>query len=143
MRVKRTHAGLAEWQTRPTQNRLSVRTCGFKSHIRHRSPVSGAGSFVRVWIGWLEFDILLGDVHSLKQKRSVVRPLVADLRRLEVSVAEVGEHELHRRARVGVAVTSGDPAHVTRVLDAAERLVAERPEIELLSAQRRLASSDD
>ncbi|MGB3910819.1 MAG: DUF503 domain-containing protein [Pseudolysinimonas sp.] len=96
-----------------------------------------------MWIGWLEFDILLGDVHSLKQKRSVVRPLVADLRRLEVSVAEVGEHELHRRARVGVAVTSGDPAHVTRVLDAAERLVAERPEIELLSARRRIANGGD
>ncbi len=36
MRRERTCAGLAEWQTRPTQNRLSERTCGFKSHIRHR-----------------------------------------------------------------------------------------------------------
>ncbi|MDT5143002.1 MAG: uncharacterized protein QOI79_2356, partial [Mycobacterium sp.] len=34
-----------------------------------------------MWIGWLEFDLLLGDVHSLKQKRSVVRPIVAELRR--------------------------------------------------------------
>jgi hypothetical protein len=96
-----------------------------------------------VWIGWLEFDILLGDVHSLKQKRAVIRPLVADLRRLEVSVAEVGDHDVHRRTRVGVAVTSGDAAQVTRVLDTAERLVAERPEIQLLSARRRLTSSDD
>ena len=29
-----------------------------------------------MWIGWLEFDLLLGDVHSLKQKRSVVRPVL-------------------------------------------------------------------
>jgi uncharacterized protein YlxP (DUF503 family) len=143
VRPVRTHAGLAEWQTRPTQNRLSVRTCGFKSHIRHRCGVSSAGTVGRVWIGWLEFDILLGDVHSLKQKRAVIRPLVAELRRLEVSVAEVGDHDLHRRARIGVAVTAGDSAHVTRVLDGAERLVAERPEIELLSARRRLANSDD
>ncbi len=28
-------AGLAEWQTRSTQNALSERACGFKSHIRH------------------------------------------------------------------------------------------------------------
>lgn len=96
-----------------------------------------------MWIGWLEFDILLGDVHSLKQKRAIVRPLVAELRRLEVSVAEVGDHDLHRRARIGVAVASGDSAQVTRVLDTAERLVAERPEVELLSARRRLVSSDD
>lgn len=30
-----TCAGLAEWQTRGTQNALSERACGFKSHIRH------------------------------------------------------------------------------------------------------------
>jgi hypothetical protein len=41
-----------------------------------------------VWIGWLEFDLLLGDVHSLKQKRSVVRPIIAELqRRFSVSAA--------------------------------------------------------
>src|SRR5436189_1737145 len=28
-----------------------------------------------MWIGWIEFDFLLGDVHSLKQKRSLVRPM--------------------------------------------------------------------
>ena len=45
-----------------------------------------------MWIGWIEFDILLGDVHSLKEKRSVVRPLLAELkRRFDVSVAEVGD----------------------------------------------------
>ncbi len=96
-----------------------------------------------MWIGWLEFDLLLGDVHSLKQKRGVVRPILAELRRLEVSAAEVGDQDLHRRARLGVAVTAGDAAHVHRVLDAAERLVAERPEVELLSARRGLARSDD
>ena len=34
-----------------------------------------------MWIGWLEFDLLLGDVHSLEQKRSVIRPVIAELRR--------------------------------------------------------------
>ncbi|MDN6200886.1 MAG: DUF503 family protein, partial [Micrococcaceae bacterium] len=32
-----------------------------------------------MWFGWVEFDVLLGDVHSLKAKRAVVRPLVAEL----------------------------------------------------------------
>jgi hypothetical protein len=62
-----------------------------------------------MWIGWLEFDLLLGDVHSLKQKRSVVRPLVAELkRRLGVSAAETGALDLHRRAGVGMAVVAAD-----------------------------------
>ncbi len=97
-----------------------------------------------MWIGWLEFDLLLGDVHSLKQKRSVVRPIVAELqRRFAVSAAETGSQDLHRRAGIGLAVAGGDRAHVVEVLDAAERLVSTRPEIELLSAHRGLANSAD
>lgn len=97
-----------------------------------------------MWIGWLEFDILLGDVHSLKQKRSVVRPVIAELRRrFAVSAAETGSLDLHRRAGIGVAAVAADRAHLVEVLDAAERLVAGRPEIELLSARRDLRRSDD
>lgn len=97
-----------------------------------------------MWIGWIEFDLLLGDVHSLKEKRAVVRPLLADLRRTtEASVAEVGDQELHRRAVVGVGVVAAGADRVTEVLDRAERLVAARPELALLSARRRMRRSDD
>jgi uncharacterized protein YlxP (DUF503 family) len=97
-----------------------------------------------VWIGWLEFDVLLGDVRSLKQKRSMIRPVIAELRRkFDVSAAETGDQDLHRRAGIGVAVVAADRSHVVDVLDAAERLVAARPELELLSVKRRLRSSDD
>jgi len=97
-----------------------------------------------MWIGWLEFDLLLGDVHSLKAKRSVVRPVIAELqRRFAVSAAETGSQELHRRAAVGMAVVAGDRSHVVDVLDAAERLVAARPEVELLSVRRDLRRSTD
>ena len=97
-----------------------------------------------MWIGWIEFDILLGDVHSLKEKRAVVRPIIAELqRRFSVSAAETGSLDLHRRAGIGVALVAADSGHVITVLDAAERLVAERPEIQLLSARRDVRRSDD
>lgn len=97
-----------------------------------------------MWIGWIEFDILLGDVHSLKEKRSIVRPIVAELqRRFAVSAAETGALDLHRRAGIGAGLVAADRAHVVTVLDAAERLVAGRPEIELLSARRGVSRSDD
>jgi uncharacterized protein YlxP (DUF503 family) len=97
-----------------------------------------------MWVGWLEADLLLGDVHSLKQKRSVVRPLVHELRRaLDVSVAEVGHVDLYRRAVVGVGLVSGDHGHAEAVLERAERLLASRPEVELLSVRRRLVRADD
>jgi uncharacterized protein YlxP (DUF503 family) len=97
-----------------------------------------------VWIGWLEFDLLLGDVRSLKQKRSVIRPVIAELqRRFAVSAAETGAQDLYRRAHIGVGLVAADRAHVVDVLDAAERLVAARPELELLSVRRGLRRSDD
>ena len=97
-----------------------------------------------MWTGTLELDVLQGDVHTLKEKRSVVRPLVAELRRrFAVSAAEVGELDLHRRTVVGAAVVAADRQHVVEVLDGVERLVASRPEVELLSARRRYASSED
>ncbi len=97
-----------------------------------------------MWIGWLELDVMLGDVHSLKEKRSVVRPIVAELqRRFAVSAAEVGDQELHRRATIGAALVAADRSHVVEVLDAVERLVAGRPEVDLLSAHRDVRTSDD
>ncbi|WP_022892672.1 DUF503 domain-containing protein [Agromyces subbeticus] len=97
-----------------------------------------------MWIGWIEFDVLLGDVHSLKGKRSVIRPILAELRRAtEASVAEVGEQDLHRRSVIGVAAIASAADRVTETLDRAERLVAERPDITLLSARRRMHHSDD
>jgi uncharacterized protein YlxP (DUF503 family) len=95
-------------------------------------------------IGVLVADILLGDVHSLKEKRGVVRPIVAELRRrFEVSVAETGAQELYRRAEVSVGLVTGSHAHAVEVLTACERLLAGRPEVELLSTRTRVLDDDD
>jgi hypothetical protein len=97
-----------------------------------------------VYTGTALFDLLLpGDAQSLKAKRSYVRPIVAALRRFEVSVAEVGALDRCGRAEIGVAVIAADAAHVREVLDTCERLVAGRPEIELLSVRRRMHGRDD
>jgi uncharacterized protein YlxP (DUF503 family) len=96
-----------------------------------------------MWAGCLEVDVLLGDVHSLKEKRSLVRPVVAELKKFGVSAAEAGHQELHRRALIGVAVVAADPSHVREVLDQCERAVGRRPELEVLSARVRLFGPED
>lgn len=94
--------------------------------------------------GSLVLDLLLGDVHSLKGKRSVVRPLVAELRRrFTVAAAEAGHLDLHRRALVGVAVVAAEQHHCAEVLDACERLVLDHPEVQLLSAHRSFSHLHD
>jgi len=98
-----------------------------------------------VYVAALTLDVLLGDVHSLKGKRGVVRPLVAELRRRYpgVAVAETGHLDLHRRAEIGVAVVSATAINAMSVLDECERLVARHPEIELLSARQRLFNEEE
>ena len=97
-----------------------------------------------MFAGVLSLDVLLGDVRSLKEKRGVVRPVIAEVRkRFEVSAAEAGHLDLHRRALIGVAVVAADRAHCVEVLDACERLVASRPEIELLSARQQFLGEED
>ena len=96
-----------------------------------------------MWVGSLEVDLLLGDVRSLKEKRSVVRPIVAELRRTGVSAAEAGHLDLYRRCLVGVAVAAADAGHCREVLETCERLVAARPEVEVLSARQRLHGPED
>jgi uncharacterized protein YlxP (DUF503 family) len=98
-----------------------------------------------VYVGALTLDVLLGDVRSLKQKRSAVAAVLAEIRRRHpgVAVAETGSLEAYRRAEIGVAVVSSTAAHATRVLQACERVVAARPELELLSARHRLVSEEE
>jgi len=98
-----------------------------------------------MYVGALTLDVLLGDVRSLKQKRSAVRPLIAEVGRRfpGVSVAETGHLDLHRRTEIGVAVAASTAAHAVEVLTACERFVAGRPEIELLSARQRLFTEEE
>ena len=97
-----------------------------------------------MWIGWIELDLRLGDVHSLKTKRSIVRPIVAELRRrFQVAAAETDHLDLHRRAGIGASIVAADRAHVVEVLDAIEQLVAYHPEVEVLSVRHHIGRADD
>ncbi|CAM2901267.1 DUF503 domain-containing protein [Prescottella defluvii] len=96
-----------------------------------------------MYLGALEMDILFGDVRSLKEKRSLVRPVLTELRRYGVSAAETGEQDRYRRTLIGVAVASSGVDHVHEVLDQCERHVAGRPELQLLAVRRRIFGPND
>lgn len=97
-----------------------------------------------MWIGWIEVDLLLGDVHSLKEKRSVVRPVVSELqRKFAISAAEVDHLDLHRRTCIGASAVAADAKHVTDVIDRIERSVSSRPELQVVAVRRRIIKADD
>lgn len=90
------------------------------------------------------FDLLLpGDARSLKAKRSYVRPIIAALHKFEVAAAEVGALDLHGRTEIGVASIAATAAHAREVVTSCERLVAGRPEVEIIGVRHRLFGEDD
>lgn len=66
--------------------------------------------------------LYLPGIESLKEKRAIVRSLVARLRsRLELTAAEVGDQDRLQHAQVGFAVVSGDLGTARRLADEARR----------------------
>ena len=67
-------------------------------------------------VGVIRLDLRLFDIQSLKQKRSVVSRLLNRLRsRFPVSIAEVGNLDLHQRALLGGAMTAADTKSIQAV----------------------------
>jgi hypothetical protein len=77
-----------------------------------------------VAIGLLTLDLRFPGVLSLKDKRSVLRPLLADLRRSwNVSASETGDRDLWQRATVEVATVNSAGAEAHATLEAVARHV--------------------
>jgi len=69
-------------------------------------------------IGVLQVEITITDAMSLKDKRRVVLSLKDRIRNgHNVSVAEVGGLDEHRRAVLGVAMVGNDQRHIQSELD--------------------------
>lgn len=69
-------------------------------------------------IGTLTVVLYLAEGASLKDKRQVLKSLIETTRqRFNVSIAEVDDHDLWRRATLGVACVSNEAFHANRVLD--------------------------
>ena len=94
-------------------------------------------------VALLRLDLRLHDAMSLKDKRSVVKRLTADLRRLNCAVAEVAHQDLRQRATLAVATVANERFHARRVLHEAERAVERNHGVELLGAEVSVFGPDD
>ena len=80
----------------------------------------------------VRFQLHIPESRSLKQKRAAVKPIVEGIRhRFSLSVAEVGYQDKWQRALVGMAVVSDSYTHAVEVVDAVERWVWSKPEVEV------------
>ncbi|MGO9196372.1 MAG: DUF503 domain-containing protein [Acidimicrobiales bacterium] len=88
-------------------------------------------------IGALEIELHFPAARSLKEKRSLLRPIIDTSRsRYRVAIAEIGHQDLHQRALLEVAAVAAAAHVITAELDAVERLVWSSPGLEVVSARR-------
>lgn len=95
-------------------------------------------------VGVLQFELLIHEAHSLKDKRRVVRSLKDRLHRDHlVSVAEVAALDTLNLAVLAVACVGRDGAHVGQVLDRIVARVRRGTDYELGDTSRHILHSID
>ena len=95
-------------------------------------------------VGALRVELRIRGVRSLKEKRRVLKRIIADVGAAHpVAVAEVDHQNLWQRADLGVAVVSESPGQVDRMLAAITRDLERRTEIEVLESRRAYLDEED
>ncbi|MBA3825316.1 MAG: DUF503 domain-containing protein [Ktedonobacterales bacterium] len=85
-------------------------------------------------IGALRIVLRLPESHSLKDKRQIVKSLLARARHdYAVAAAETGEQDRWQIAELGFAYVSASGAHATEVLEKVARFIdTTRPDLDIL-----------
>ena len=78
-------------------------------------------------------------VHSLKEKRMIVKSIVAKLQnKFHVSAAEIDEQDIHQILVIGVAAIVPHNALADSLMDEISQFVEENTEAEILDEQREI-----
>lgn len=88
-------------------------------------------------VGISEITLHLPDSHSLKEKRQIVKSLIARIRqRFEVAIAEVGENDIWQIAKLGISCVSNSHQHAEEVLNTVRRYIEEtRPDVVVTASE--------
>jgi uncharacterized protein YlxP (DUF503 family) len=88
-------------------------------------------------IGTLTVELYLPGCNSLKQKRSLLKPLLARLHRdFNISAAEIDHNDHHRAALIACVIVSNDGKHVQRVLEKIPNWIeTNRPDLQVVDQQ--------
>lgn len=90
-------------------------------------------------IAVMSFRLYVPWVHSLKEKRMIVRSMIAKLQnRFHVSAAEIEEQDTHQIIVIGVAAIVPHQAMADSLMDEISRFVEENTEAEILDETREI-----
>ncbi len=77
-------------------------------------------------VGVCHICLFIHDNHSLKGKRQILKKIMEKVKnRFNVSVAEVGGHDVWQRAEIGLCAIGNDRAFVNSVMDKVMNFIEE------------------
>jgi uncharacterized protein YlxP (DUF503 family) len=83
-------------------------------------------------------------MHSLKEKRHVIKSIVTDIGRSHpVAIAEVDHQDLWQRSDLGIVAVSASRSHVERMLDGIGRNLDRRSDVEVLGSALSYFTEED
>jgi uncharacterized protein YlxP (DUF503 family) len=90
-------------------------------------------------IGTLTIRLYAPWVHSLKEKRMVVKSIIAKVqKKFNVSIAEVDEQDTHQTIVIGLACVAGTVAFADSVIDKMIDFIESNTEAEVMDVQREI-----
>ena len=85
--------------------------------------------------GITQWELHLAGCHSLKDKRSIIKPLLTHLRqRCNVSVAETARQDQWQEAEIACAAVGSDRRIIEETLRMADRLVEEADGVRIMDS---------
>lgn len=88
-------------------------------------------------IGLCEITLHLPQCHSLKEKRQVIKSVMARVRnQFEVAIAEVDEQDRWQIAKLGVSCVSNNSQHASEILEHVRNYIEEtRPDLNITNIE--------
>ncbi|RLA95175.1 MAG: DUF503 domain-containing protein [Deltaproteobacteria bacterium] len=87
-------------------------------------------------VGICQLDIRIHGNNSLKGKRQVIKQIVDRTKtRFNVSIAEVGDHDLWQRTKIGFSIVGNDRRHINSRLDTIKNFIEQFYPAEIIDSE--------
>ncbi|WP_087678180.1 DUF503 domain-containing protein [Garciella nitratireducens] len=90
-------------------------------------------------IGVVEIEIYTPWVHSLKEKRMIVKSICTKAKnKFNISIAEIAQQDVHQRIVLGFACVAGNTSHAYSTCDHVLNFIEGNTEGEIIKVDRQL-----
>lgn len=87
-------------------------------------------------LGFLKIEIYMPGARTLKDRRQVVKSIIDRIRhKYNVSIAELDEAKVHKRALLGISFISNKKIYTEKILAAIEDSIHQLPSVEIIDKE--------